>query len=884
MATADIEESVRRAVESASPSETAPRIRLRTGRTWLFVNPPTAGPLPEHGWKLHISSRAATFPELAERLLPALLAEGCPFKLARSQGVLATLNGGVQSPAAVGKAFTVYPAPGRVREFGLALAALTRGHEGPRVLSDRRVAPGAPVYYRYGPFRPQWYFDERNVLGIRIAGPGGELFDGPAGLEYRAPDWAADPFAGPRTEPGSPEPGPERAPGTDDDEAHPSDGTLLGGRFRVVHGILRKPQGDVYRATDLRTGRTAVVKQARAHVGEDAQGIDARMRVRNERRVLAALEGVEGVPVLLDHFSHGSDEYLATTDAGPDHLRAHLAAHGTYLSSGAAPSGEFVRFAAGLAGIVRETHRRGVVQRDLSAKNVVLDDCRVRVIDFGISALDGVHLPGYTPGFAPLRQADGEPPRPEDDLFALGMVLGLAAHGMTPVGGITAPGLARHRAVDTLHALYGTGPGKTFVDVVDALLSEETDAATAALDALADATWTEGTDGVAAAPPAPSPRPLPSSPPYDARPPSAHELLEHTLGTLLDGLDAALLDPDEEDAAARVDASLYSGSTGVALELLHHLDRDGVPELVGRLAAHAVGAARRVPQPRGLYVGTGGIDLLLARMTAAGLDAPSPVPPSPVIAGRDPGDDIFAGHAGIGYGRLLRHELDGDPAHLAAAREEAAAILARDSLVTLVGTDDSAMPETAAMDTTFGYAHGLAGVVDFLVLLAARTGDEELRAAARTRAAELCERSVPLAERSALPTAVPLSATWCKGLAGAARALWRAGDVLDEPEFTAAAHRIARVCAGWIPWLENVTQCCGLCGLGEIMLDLAAWSGEEAYAEAARDAGRHLIRRSHGPDADPAFFDPDRSETPMSWGQGYTGVVAFLRRLTSTLG
>ncbi|MFG3260015.1 lanthionine synthetase LanC family protein [Streptomyces sp. NPDC048172] len=834
------------------------------------MNPPTVDPLPEHGWKLHISSRAATFPELAERLLPALLAEGCPFKLARSQGTLAKLNGGVQSPAAVGKAVTVYPAPGRVREFGLTLAGLTRGHEGPRVLSDRRIAPGAPVYYRYGPFRPQWYFDERNVLAIRIAGPDGELFDGPAGLEYRAPDWVADPFVD----------AVDAHADADADEAHPADGTLLGDRFRVVHGILRKPQGDVYRATDLRTGRTAVVKQARAYVGEDARGIDARMRVRNERRVLAALEGVEGVPQLLDHFSHGSDEYLATTDAGPDHLPAHLAVHGTYLSSGAAPSEEFVGFAAELAGVVREVHRRGVVQRDLTAKNVVIEDGRVRLIDFGISALDGVHLPGYTPGFAPLRQADAdnEPPRPEDDLFALGMVLGLAAHGMTPIGGITTPGLARHRAVDTLHTLYGAGPGKTFVDLVDALLSEEKDAAGAALDALADATWTEGADRAAVAPPVPSPRPALSGPP------SAPELLEHTLGTLLDGLDAALLDPDEEDTAARVEGGLYSGSAGVGLELLHHLDRDGVPALVGRLAAHAVDVARRVPQPRGLYVGTGGIDLFLARMTAAGLDAPSPVPPSPVLAGRDPGDDIFAGHAGIGYGKLLLHELDGDPAHLAAAREEAAGILARDTLVTLVGTDDSAMPETAAMDTTFGYAHGLAGVVDFLVLLAERTGDEELRAGARTRAEELRERSVPLAERSALPTAVPLSATWCKGLAGAARALWRAGAVLDEPEFTAAAHRIAGVCAGWIPWLENVTQCCGLCGVGEVMLDLAEWSGEDVYAEAAREAGRQLIRRSHGPDADPAFFAPDGNETPMSWGQGYTGVVAFLRRLTSTVG
>jgi hypothetical protein len=69
------------------------RCRIEAGPVWLRVLP-SACALPEHGWKLHVSSRAATFGELVDKLLPLLLDEGCAFKLARSAAVLSRLNDG----------------------------------------------------------------------------------------------------------------------------------------------------------------------------------------------------------------------------------------------------------------------------------------------------------------------------------------------------------------------------------------------------------------------------------------------------------------------------------------------------------------------------------------------------------------------------------------------------------------------------------------------------------------------------------------------------------------------------------------------------------------------------------------------------------------------
>nr|WP_230211299.1 hypothetical protein [Streptomyces kaniharaensis] len=74
-----------------------------------------------------------------------------------------------------------------------------------------------------------------------MVSPDGRVFDGLAGGSYRCPPWAEDPF--------------ENRPG---DGARPgSSRGFGGGRYRVTGGIVRKPQGNVYRAVDRVTGRHA---------------------------------------------------------------------------------------------------------------------------------------------------------------------------------------------------------------------------------------------------------------------------------------------------------------------------------------------------------------------------------------------------------------------------------------------------------------------------------------------------------------------------------------------------------------------------------------------------------------------------------------------------
>ena len=846
------EELVRQALAAAGAAEDAPpgaesrsarrpdappaTHRLHIGPDWVTVAP-VGVPLAAHGWKLHISSRAANFPDLAARLLPRLLAERCHFKLARSEEVLARMNGGRPAPAGVGKAVTVYPPASRVRRLGLELAELTRGHPGPRVLSDRRVAPDAPVYYRYGPFVPRWYAGERGSLAIGVPGPDGSWFDGVATLDYRQPAWARDPFGAPETEAGS-------------------GGETLGGRYRVTRGIYQAAQGNVFRAVDLSRGREVVVKQARAHVAENRAGSDARDRLRNERRVLTACRGVPGTAAFLDHFAHGEDEFLVTEDVGSTNLLHHVRLHGALRPRALRD------VAVELAGTLTALHRAGVIVRDLTPRNVVLGRGRAHLVDFGLAAFDGLYFPGGTPGFVPPEQLAGGPPRPEDDCFALGMTLGFAATGMTPLAEAPDRELAARRMLQALAAQPPGAAREATLRVIGGLLDPDPKQAVGTLAELAGGHWPAG-HGPGWTPP----------PPPVTGPRTAGALLERVLELLLSRL-ADRAAADTEGTIDAVDGGVYTGSAGIGLELLHHLEHPGVAEALPALVAHARRAAGRVGLAEGLLAGTTGIELFLARAAAAGFPAAAVNATAPA----EPHDDVFSGTAGVGLGELLLADVTGDPEPLARAARRAGELLARPA-PRLGVTPDTGLPPGAGVDPTFGYAHGSAGIVDFLTGLAARTGDPALTRSALAAARRLAARAEVLTAAAGRPSAVPVTASWCQGLAGAVRALRHAGLVLDAPDLGRTARTAAEACVAWVPRMENLTQCCGVAGVGGALLDLAADEGGERWREAAEQVLRHLLVRSHGPDEAPELISFEGQDAPLSYGMGYAGLLTFLRRL-----
>ena len=838
------ETGIREAIEDIVREHVGPGHELREGPVWLAVRP-VGATVPDHGWKLHISARAANFADLTRAVLPVLLAEGCVFKLARSTETLGTLNDGHSSPATVGKAFTIYPAPDRVRELGSSLARSLHGFEGPRVLSDRQVVPDAPVYYRYGPFVRGWGSDARGRLTTAIHGPAGEEFGALATLRYRQPSWATDPFTGETAEQASTRRG----------------DAVLGGRYRVLGGVYESGRGNVYRAHDERDGATVIVKQARAHVDEHGDRGDVRLRLRNERRILTVLDGVAGVPRFIDHFKHGGDEFLVTTDAGPMNLADDVLREGRYLLD---PTGErsLARLGGQLARILLDVHARGVVMRDLAPKNIVVDGDRVSIVDFGLAAHADVYIPGATYGFAPARQRRDEPPRDTDDFFALGMTLLVMVNYVYPVTLGEDHELAALRARQSIRAQYGETPTGIMALIAE-LLGDDPATQRQAAHVLAGQGIAEVRGSVALpAPPAVTPN-------------LARDLTTHLRAELLGQIGEVLTASPQTSIAH--DACVYSGSAGIGLELLAHLDHPGVPERVTELARFTVTAMTDVDLPPGLLVGRTGADVFLSRAREHGIDVAAPAPGLPDPDWQPHGTDLIVGAAGVGIGALILHDATGDPAHLDLLDRCLSSIMDSERVESAFGTE--ALPQRTAIDPTAGRAHGLAGVVELLLYAAAKRGDEAVYASAVARTAVLARRAETLIGRASGRYALPLAMSWCQGLAGIAQTLLHAGDVLADARLIALARQAGDVCIATLPRLSVSSQCCGAAGVGNLLIDLATHEHEQRYRNGADAVLRQMLLRGAGPADAPVFVDGPIEDGSASLSFGTAGILTFVRRL-----
>ncbi|HEV2634038.1 MAG TPA: lanthionine synthetase LanC family protein [Actinocrinis sp.] len=739
----------------------------------------------------------------------------------------------------MGKIVTAYPQQGRVRELGLELAQALRGHQGPRVLSDRRVSRSAPVYYRYGPFtRTEPVFDEHGRALTALSGPGGERFEADATLRYRQPSWIRDPFTGLDSSAGP-------------DDTDPSAALLLGKRYRAVSGIREAAQGNVYRAIDQTDGSAVVVKQGRAFVAERGD-VDARMRLRNERRVLNALAGVPGVPRFVDHFRQGDDEFLVTQDRGGASLARDV------LENGPRPPGTGPRgldpLAAKLASTLREIHERGVIMRDLSPNNVVVDGEEVTVLDFGLSAYRGTHLPGGTPGYAPARQFQGQEPCEDDDLYALGMTLLFAATGLDPVTlDPDEADTARTQALRAVHARAGASPAGIWCEIAR-LLGEPQD--------------TRPARGQGA-----GRLPAPVRVTCDL----AAQIVANLRSDLLHET-ARILESPSSYTAPR-DLAMHSGAAGIGLELLRHGELEPVRGLVSDLACHIARFAGEKRLPPGLFNGSMGISVFLSEARSCGIeidrgetdrgyfdDTPDRYPPS---------TDVIGGAAGVGLGHLSLLRTGGDPAHLAAARR-CAHLLAGRHIPEAVGGGGGAHK---AVEPSAGAAHGLAGIVEFFIALAEHSGAGSDLETAERRCGELAVRARTLTHAARSPSAHPLAASWCQGLAGIGRTLLHGSAVLHAPALAALASDAADAALSLLPWMSNLGQCCGAAGVGSLLIDLAVQEDDERYWQASGQVADHILARGAGPPEHPRLVASSHDTRAASWAAGTAGILGFFRRL-----
>jgi hypothetical protein len=424
-----------RSLEERSPgAELAGRVavlgddgwRRHVAGVWTYQEPPGWSGL-QQGWKLHVSATLANAEPVLDQVVSVLRADPAAFKFASDRTMLSMMLGKNWPREGSGKFITIYPAGDeQFHRLARSLAAATEGQDGPYILSDRRVPGSRVVFYRYGQHAASEGVDVKGHRRQEIRAPTGEgVSDDRRGYFY-LPEWVDDPY-GSR---------PVRVVETDAPKV------TLNGRFEV-EGVLRYSNaGGIYRARDLESGETVVVREARPNVGWVDRKTDAVALLQNEARVLQRMQGTGLAPRYVELFQAWEHHFLAQEQVEGAVLRDHILSRYFRYRSVASPRRLFWRFRRLIAQLtdgIEAFHARGIVLRDVSSGNVLVRrDGSLCFIDFEFSwqqeTADAVaHI--HTPGFGSPAQLAGETPTPADDFYALGAIIvefcSLMANGLT---------------------------------------------------------------------------------------------------------------------------------------------------------------------------------------------------------------------------------------------------------------------------------------------------------------------------------------------------------------------------------------------------------------------------------------------------------------------
>jgi serine/threonine protein kinase len=202
------------------------------------------------------------------------------------------------------------------------------------------------------------------------------------------------------------------------------------GPYRIVGRLGSGGMGWVYLGRSP-AGREVAVKVVRPELAAEGE-----FRERFAREVAAA-RVVSGAytAAVIDADTEAELPWLATMYVpGPSLAEA-------VRTDGPLPEPQVRQLGAGLVEALQAIHAARVVHRDLKPANVLLASDGPRVIDFGISRVDGA--PGLTragvvvgtPPFMSPEQIKGAQVGPPSDVFSLGGVLVYALTGRPPHGG-----------------------------------------------------------------------------------------------------------------------------------------------------------------------------------------------------------------------------------------------------------------------------------------------------------------------------------------------------------------------------------------------------------------------------------------------------------------
>lgn len=249
------------------------------------------------------------------------------------------------------------------------------------------------------------------------------------------------------------------------------------GSYTVLLPVGRGVTGEVYRATDLRTGQSVAIKQL--HHDLVIADPEALPRFQREAEMLRDLDH-PNVVSLLALLEHNGDFYLVMEYVPGGTLRDRLEAHPDGLAQD-----EALAISLELADALTRAHHLGVIHRDLKPENVLLaDDGTPRLSDFGLARFqDRTTLTQSgtvlgTLAYMSPEAFQGLPLDERADIWSFGVLLYELLTGERPFTGSDPPSLMHAVFHDPLPDLSSSHPQfpDTLIDLLYRTLEKDREA------------------------------------------------------------------------------------------------------------------------------------------------------------------------------------------------------------------------------------------------------------------------------------------------------------------------------------------------------------------------------------------------------------------------
>ncbi|MFB2876761.1 CHASE2 domain-containing protein [Floridanema aerugineum] len=214
----------------------------------------------------------------------------------------------------------------------------------------------------------------------------------------------------------------------------------IGGRYEIIKILGAGGFGETYIAQDTqRPGNPlCVVKQLKPDIYNPKHLDLAKRLFPREAETLERLGKHDQIPQLLAYFEENEEFYLVQEFIDGHSLEDELP-QGKQV-----PEGEVINMLKELLTVLEFVHNNGVIHRDIKPNNIIRrhSDQKLVLIDFGavkqistqVLNSDGstrFTVAIGTQGYAPSEQCSGRP-RPNSDIYALGMTAIKALTGVSP--------------------------------------------------------------------------------------------------------------------------------------------------------------------------------------------------------------------------------------------------------------------------------------------------------------------------------------------------------------------------------------------------------------------------------------------------------------------